>query len=251
MVFGERTLSYAQLNATADDIASCLISKGIQPGQVAGLWLPRGIELLTAQAGISKAGAAWLPFDADTPTARINVCLDDAQSPGLLTCRAFLPLLRDCTHTVWVLEDLLEALPDKALRRDPRFTPDCPAYVIYTSGSTGKPKGIAVNHRSIAHFLRSENEVLGVREDDRVYQGFSVAFDMSFEEIWISYLVGATLWLAPRDIVGNPDALAAALKLNKISVLHAAPHAARTLPGGCSGVAADQSGRRDVSAVTG
>ena len=63
-----------------------------------------------------------------------------------------------------------------------------PAYVIYTSGSTGQPKGIVVNHRSICHFLRSENEVLGIREDDVVYQGFSVAFDMSFEEIWISYL---------------------------------------------------------------
>jgi non-ribosomal peptide synthetase component F len=93
--------------------------------------------------------------------------------------------------------------------------------MIYTTDR--KPKGIAVNHRSICHFLRSENEVLGVRADDRVYQGFSVAFDMSFEEIWISYLVGATLWLAPHDIVGDPDALTAALDANKISVLHAVP----------------------------
>ncbi len=103
------------------------------------------------------------------------------------------------------------------------FTPDSPAYVIYTSGSTGKPKGIAISQRSIAHFLRSENAVLGVREDDRVYQGFSVAFDMSFEEIWISYLVGATLWLAPREIVGDPDALPRVLEENRITVLHAVP----------------------------
>ncbi len=223
LIFGEQTLSYAGLNEIADKLASCLISLGIQAGQVIGLWLPRGIDLLVAQAGITKSGAAWLPFDADTPPARIEICLEDARSPGLLTCRAFLPLLQDCTHTVWVLEDLLEALPDKALRRDARFTPDCPAYVIYTSGSTGKPKGIAVNHRSITHFLRSENEVLGVRTDDKVYQGFSVAFDMSFEEIWISYLVGATLWLAPREITGDPDALSDSLKHNKINVLHAVP----------------------------
>ena len=49
-----------------------------------------------------------------------------------------------------------------------------------------------IPQRGICHFIRSENELLGIREDDKVFQGFSVAFDMSFEEIWISYLAGAT-----------------------------------------------------------
>ncbi|MDD4929679.1 MAG: amino acid adenylation domain-containing protein [Gallionella sp.] len=223
LIFGELTLSYAELNAASEKIAGGLIDSGVQPGQVAGLWLPRGLNLLIAQAGISKAGAAWLPFDADTPTNRIEVCLDDAKSPGLLTCRAFLPMLEGYTRPVWILEDLLESHGTEFTRRSDAFTPDHPAYVIYTSGSTGKPKGILVNHRSITHFLRSENEVLGIHADDRVYQGFSVAFDMSFEEIWISYLVGATLWLAPRDIVGDPDVLPEMLEKNRISVLHAVP----------------------------
>jgi len=98
-----------------------------------------------------------------------------------------------------------------------------PLFILYTSGSTGKPKGIAVTQASICHFLRSENARLQVREDDRVYQGFSVAFDMSFEEIWISYLVGATLWLAPKEIAGDPEALPRALIDNDITVLHAVP----------------------------
>ncbi len=238
LIFGEQLMSYAELNTAADRVASCLIELGVKPGQVVGLWLPRGLKLLIAQAGITKAGAAWLPFDADTPTARIDVCLDDAQSPGLLTCRSLLPLPEDYTRTLWVLEDLLESMAADAplARRGNDFTPDCPAYVIYTSGSTGKPKGILVNHRSISHFLRSENEVLGVRADDRVYQGFSVAFDMSFEEIWISYLVGATLWLAPREITGDPDALPQALEENKISVLHAVPTLLSLFPRDVSGL---------------
>ena len=223
LIFGEQRLSYAQLNAAADKVASCLIGLGVQASQVAGLWLPRGPDLLVAQLAISKAGAAWLPFDAETPAARIEVCLADAKSPGLLTCRAYLPKLEGCAHPIWILEDLLESANTPPVRRNVDFTPDCTAYVIYTSGSTGIPKGIAVSHRSISHFLRSENEVLGVCSDDRVYQGFSVAFDMSFEEIWIAYLAGATLWLAPRDITGDPDALVTALIANQISVLHAVP----------------------------
>jgi len=71
--------------------------------------------------------------------------------------------------------------------------------------------------------LRSENAVLGIEESDKVYQGFSVAFDMSFEEIWISYLVGASLWVAPREITADPDALPLALEANHITVLHAVP----------------------------
>lgn len=223
LIFGTRQLSYAELTMTADKVASYLIQKGVHPGQVIGLWLPRGIELLIAQAGITKAGAAWLPFDADTPVARIEVCLDDAKSPGLLTCRSQLALLHDYTGHIWILEEFIETVAYPLLRRGDDFTSDCPAYVIYTSGSTGKPKGIAVSHQSISHFLRSENEVLGINENDRVYQGFSVAFDMSFEEIWIAYLAGATLWLAPREITGDPDALVQALENNKISVLHAVP----------------------------
>jgi non-ribosomal peptide synthetase-like protein len=225
LIFANQTLSYGEFDSAANRVASCLLSQGVCSGQMIGLWLPRGTDLLIAQLGITKAGAAWLPFDADTPVVRIDVCLEDAQSPGLLTCRSQLALLGELTRPVWLLEDLLEALVADAplLRRGADFTPDCPAYVIYTSGSTGKPKGISITQRSITHFLRSENEVLGVREDDRVYQGFSVAFDMSFEEIWIAYLVGATLWLAPRDIVGDPDALADALEDNQITVLHAVP----------------------------
>ncbi len=222
LISGTQTLSYAELDVAADRLASRLIAKGIGAGQIVGLWLPRGIDLLTAQLAICKAGAAWLPFDADTPAARINDCLSDAQSPGLLTCRSFLPQLEGHALLCWAIEDLLESdTPDA--RRGCDFGPDSPAYAIYTSGSTGKPKGILISQRSICHFLRSENEVLGVFGDDRVYQGFSVAFDMSFEEIWIAYLVGATLWLAPREITGDPDALIRALEENHISVLHAVP----------------------------
>ncbi|HEX5337694.1 MAG TPA: amino acid adenylation domain-containing protein, partial [Gallionella sp.] len=225
LICANHSLSYGELDGMADLVAHALLQQEVRSGQIIGLWLPRGLELLVAQLGIAKAGAAWLPFDADTPVGRIDVCLADANSPGLLTCRAQLPLLTDIQGTLWVLEDLLESLPSdtQLMRRGEDFTPDSPAYVIYTSGSTGKPKGIAVTQRSITHFLRSENEVLGVHQDDRVYQGFSVAFDMSFEEIWIAYLVGATLWLAPREIVGNPDVLPQQLEDHRITVLHAVP----------------------------
>lgn len=222
LIFDERIVTYQELNTSADHVASQLMHAGVRPGHILGLWLPRGIELLVMQAAIAKTGAAWLPFDADTPVERIAVCLEDAKAFGILSCQTFAQLLKNTAGTVWTAERLLDPSSLPLIRRG-QVTGSDPAYVIYTSGSTGKPKGIAINQGSICHFLRSENSILGIRQSDRVYQGFSVAFDMSFEEIWISYLVGATLWIAPREVAVDPDALPQALAQNQVTVLHAVP----------------------------
>jgi non-ribosomal peptide synthetase-like protein len=222
LIAGGRSVSYSELNDNANRIAHHLIRLGVRPGHLIGLWLPRGIDLLTVQLAIAKTGAGWLPFDADTPEERIITCLADAQAYGLVTSQEKVGQMKSPGCTVWQVEALRQNTDDPLLRRTVVST-ETPAYVIYTSGSTGKPKGVPISQGAICHFLRSENSVLGIRGDDIVYQGFSVAFDMSFEEIWISYLVGATLWLAPQEITADPEALPRALKDNGITVLHAVP----------------------------
>ncbi|NBV16212.1 Pls/PosA family non-ribosomal peptide synthetase [Janthinobacterium sp.] len=226
LIDGERRISYAELDAQASLAAARLVAAGVKPGDIVGLWLPRGAPLLLMQAAIAKAGAAWLPVDEDTPVERLQVCLDDANGAGVVSCAQFAPRLAEAGvgRPVWTAESLLApAAPGEHLPARGKVKPEDPAYVIYTSGSTGKPKGILISQRSICHFLRSENAVLEVTQADTVYQGFSVAFDMSFEEIWIAYLVGATLWLGPKEISGDPEALPRALAANHVTVLHAVP----------------------------
>jgi len=72
LVDGAQSLTYAELDDAASLAASRLIEAGVGPGQIVGLWLPRGVNLLVMQAAIAKTGAAWLPFDADTPLVRIR-----------------------------------------------------------------------------------------------------------------------------------------------------------------------------------
>jgi non-ribosomal peptide synthetase-like protein len=224
LIAGERRLSYRELDELASLAASRLIEAGIKAGDIVGLWMPRGIELLVMQAAIAKTGAAWLPVDEDTPVERLLVCMEDAGSPALVSSTRMGERLAGVDRPVHTAETLLAPAPaGYEIRRRGKVDGSAPAYVIYTSGSTGKPKGILIDQRSICHFLRSENEVLGVRAEDTVYQGFSVAFDMSFEEIWISYLVGATLWLGPKEAAGDPEALPRLLGENGVTVLHAVP----------------------------
>ena len=89
MITAEGRLTYAEIDARAENLARRLVQKGVHPGRIVGLWMPRGHELLIAQIAIAKTGAAWLPFDADAPSERVAICLSDAEAWGVLTSSAF------------------------------------------------------------------------------------------------------------------------------------------------------------------
>ncbi|HEX2725458.1 MAG TPA: amino acid adenylation domain-containing protein, partial [Beijerinckiaceae bacterium] len=223
LIFGTDRLTYADLDARTDAIARGLIRAGIGPGDVVGLWMCRGADLLVAQIAITKSGAAWLPFDADVPSERIAVCLDDAGAKGLLTSEALAAKL-ELRHPIFTPAALVDAADAQTVDARARgLTPDHPAYLIYTSGSTGTPKGIVITHRNICHFLRSANEVYGFRADDVVFQGASVAFDLSMEEIWVPYMVGATLFVASPAMIGDVEKLPELLEDAGITVLDTVP----------------------------
>jgi non-ribosomal peptide synthetase-like protein len=213
-------LSYAELDRRSNAVAGHLVAKGVRPGQFVGLWFERSVDLHVGLLGILKAGGAYLPFDADAPVERIAACLSDCAAPLLLTdargagLAGALPIV--------AIADAERGDP-AVLASAPRATPDDPAYAIYTSGSTGKPKGIVVTHRNICHYLRAGNAVLGFAETDVVLQQASVAFDLSLEEIFIPYLVGATLKVAPAHVVKEVDQLPAVLEAEGITVIDTVP----------------------------
>ncbi|WP_375410248.1 Pls/PosA family non-ribosomal peptide synthetase, partial [uncultured Methylobacterium sp.] len=217
--------SYADVARRARAIARALAHRGIGPGDVVGLWMARGPDLLIAQLGITFSGAAWLPFDAEAPADRVAVCLTDAGAKALLVSDDLAAQAPGAAPALTV-EALLAATPADAPDADPRaagLTPAHPAYLIYTSGSTGLPKGIVISHANICHFLRSGNAVYGVRADDVVFQGASVAFDLSMEEIWVPYLVGATLFVASPAMMGDVEALPGILAEAGVTVLDTVP----------------------------
>ncbi|MGQ3075806.1 MAG: AMP-binding protein, partial [Ferrovibrionaceae bacterium] len=211
IVFEGETISYAELDARADRVALALQARGIGRGQFVGLWMTRSADLHVGLLGILKSGAAYIPFDADAPADRIAECLEDCAAPAIVVdattaakAGARLPA------AMLALSELIAAGGD-GVPADPRAagaTPQDPAYAIYTSGSTGKPKGIVIEHRNICHYLRSANQVYGIRESDVCFQGASVAFDLSLEEIFVPYMVPAhfeEMAILPRLTSGKTD----------------------------------------------
>ncbi|QXX73463.1 Pls/PosA family non-ribosomal peptide synthetase [Methylovirgula sp. HY1] len=231
-------LTYAEVDRRAEALARGLVRQGIGPGHVVGLWLPRGCELLISQIAIAKTGAAWLPFDADAPIDRIATCLADAEATALLTGGPRAETARaKPACPVLTAADLVDATDQTPVdARALGATPDHPAYLIYTSGSTGTPKGIAISGRNICHFLRAANEIYKLTDGDTMFQGASVAFDLSMEEIWLPYLVGATLFVASPEVMGETDRLPEVLEANGVTVLDTVPTLLSVLPRDIAGL---------------
>lgn len=222
--------TYREVDAAANALAAGLIQKGVGLSDVVGLWFPRGVPVLIAQLAISRTGAAWLPFDADTPVERIRACLADAGAKALLTDADRAAQLSGSGLPVLVDRDI--ALKG-AVPPDPRtlgMLPDHPAYCIYTSGSTGMPKGIEITHRNICHFLLAARETYGLTGSDVMFQGASVAFDLSMEEIWLPYAVGAALFVADPSIMADLAALPQVLTRHGVTVMDTVPTLLSLLP---------------------
>ncbi len=228
-------LTYGAVDARSDRLAAALAARGIGPGDVVGLWMARGTDLLIAQIAIAKSGAAWLPFDAEAPADRVAVCLSDAEAKALLVSDALRPQAPEGVAPLTTAE-LLGAAAEGAAAPDldaAGLTPEHPAYLIYTSGSTGVPKGIVISHANICHFLRSGNAVYGMAPEDVVFQGASVAFDLSMEEIWVPYLVGACLYVASPAMMGDVEALPGLIARAGVTVLDTVPTLLAMIPATC------------------
>ena len=216
LIFHQQTFTYQQLDHWSDAVAALLQARGIGAGCAVGVWWPRGPELHAAILGIIKAGAAYVPLDREMPAERVEGVLAEVKA---VACFSEAPLqLETAVLTIPPVPGGTETF---RLRAGPQ--PGDTAYILYTSGSTGKPKGIPISHRQICHLVRAEQTILNIKATDKVYQGFSVSFDMWCEETWLGYFAGAALWVADATTAKAIDELGAILRRENITVLHAVP----------------------------
>jgi non-ribosomal peptide synthetase-like protein len=224
VICGSSRLTYQELDRRANQLAHLLIARGAEQGKPIGILLQRSLDTYVAILGVLKAGAAFVPLDPSFPVDRVAYIAQDAELKNLVTTSAFREQTSNLPCPVLELDQEGEALaaqPDK--RPNVRVDPSSLCYIIYTSGTTGKPKGVAVAHSNITNFLRVVTPIYGVTRDDRVYQGMSTAFDFSFEEIWPTWIAGATLVAGPTDSRRLGHGLTEFLNEHKITVLYCVP----------------------------
>ncbi len=190
-------IAYREFDARANQMARLFIQKGVKPGDRVAVLLDRGLEGYVALFALLKARAVYVPLDVNYPPERIRHLLADAKASLIAAHLRLADRFADCGVPQFILDKAryeLAALDDGPLRGDERASvADALCYILYTSGTTGQPKGVAVAHASICNYVRVASELYGFGPGERVYQGMSVAFDFSIEELWVSLVAGATI----------------------------------------------------------
>jgi natural product biosynthesis luciferase-like monooxygenase protein len=190
-VFQGESITYAELDRRANQVARHLRGVGVDPDTLVGICLERSIDLLVALLGVHKAGGAYVPLDPAFPNERLELMVEDARLQVLVTQRSLQGKISSGATPVVVLDaerETLDRLPDTRLA-DVGTQPDHLAYVIYTSGSTGKPKGVMVEHRNAVNFFAGMDERLDHSTADdprqRVWMAVtSLSFDISVLELF-------------------------------------------------------------------
>ncbi|RJX83248.1 amino acid adenylation domain-containing protein, partial [Pseudomonas sp. LS-2] len=228
LVFAETRLTYAELNARANQWAHRLIELGVGPDGLVGVSLDRSLEMVIALLAVLKAGGAYVPLDPDYPQDRLRYMIEDSGLKLLLTQGHLLPGLP--------IPDQVQALDlDQPLsgysEANPQanLSPENLAYAIYTSGSTGKPKGVMVRHGALTNFIVSMASAPGICADDRLLSLTTFSFDIFGLELYTPLTVGGRVVLADKDTQRDPERILQQVQAQGISVLQATPSTWRML----------------------
>ncbi|MBX9359665.1 non-ribosomal peptide synthetase [Streptomyces sp. WAC04114] len=200
----DESLTYGELSSRALGLAGHLRNRGVGPGDLVAVTLPKGPDQITAVLGVLAAGAAYLPLGIDQPAAR-----------------------RERIHTAarirLVLDDI--TVPD-GTQPLPAPLPGSPAdlaYVIYTSGSTGEPKGVEVTHAAAVNTVADLNDRFGIGSADRTLALSALDFDLSVYDVFGTLAAGGALVCVEEPARRDATVWADLVRTHGVSVVNCVP----------------------------
>jgi nonribosomal peptide synthetase DhbF len=225
--FDDRTLSYAELDAATNALASDIRERVPNPERPVGILMERSTDMVAAAIAVLKTGSSYVPVDPETPAARRRLILD-AAAPALVVCSP--------TLVAEIPDDLRLVYPDSpqsmdVSAQDTGIGPGTCAYTIFTSGTTGRPKGVRISHGNVLHLFAATRSLVGFGTDDVWSMCHSFAFDVSVWEMWGALLHGGCLVVVPSVVVRDPAALRALLRDEWVTILSQTPTAFNQLVG--------------------
>jgi non-ribosomal peptide synthetase-like protein len=237
LISAEGTVSYAELDASANRLARLLRHRGLGPGNFVAIYFERSTRPIVSILACLKAGVAYVPVDPSYPADRIRHIREESELVLALTEPALAHQAGELFGCP--ILDVDAAAAEIAWQSDARISrsesgvsPDDLCYVIYTSGSTGRPKGVMAVHGGAYRFTLAFNEVCATSPADRVYQGFSLGFDGSVEEIWMAFSNGSALVVPSRDTPRFGNDLGAHLEKNGVTYFSTVPTLLSTIADG-------------------
>jgi amino acid adenylation domain-containing protein len=223
-------VTYAELNARANQLAHHLRRRGAGPEVRIAICLERSVEMIVALFAVLKAGAAYVPLEPRYPAERTAFILQDSQARLLLTqdrLRDSLPA--SGVETIYV--DIETPVLNSETTADPPLltSAENAAHVIYTSGSTGQPKGVISAHRTSVNRFAWMWQTYPFAAGEVCCQKTSLSFVDSIWEIFGPLLQGVPLVIIPDDVLKDPHQFLEALSVNGVTRLVLVPSLLRVM----------------------
>ena len=222
LVFGDKSMTYEELDKKSNGLAMVLHKKGIGPDSPVGLYHDRSLNMVVGLLGILKAGGCYVPLDPDFPSYRLELMLESAQPTIIVTQDELVETLpAGKWESVYIEETSVAKYPPKV----EGLTSESLAYIIYTSGSTGKPKGVEITHRALVNFLISMKYEPGIKQEDRLLAVTTLSFDIAGLEIYLPLISGAQIILASRTEAKDGRRLTSLIEDSNPTIMQATPAA--------------------------
>ncbi|MGW5642051.1 MupA/Atu3671 family FMN-dependent luciferase-like monooxygenase [Saccharopolyspora sp. NPDC003752] len=196
-------LSYAALDARANQLAHHLRALGTGPGSPVGVGLRRGPDLVVALLAVLKAGGSFVALDPAEPAKRLALIASDADLHCLITGGAG-PSGLPARHLVRIDAHAAEIARRPTAPLESVVDGECPAYVTYTSGPHGRPLGIVVRHRDALGRFAGMRDRIGCAESDVVLALTSISFDSGVLDVLWPLTCGAKVVIAGDRLIENP-----------------------------------------------
>jgi amino acid adenylation domain-containing protein len=231
VVFGDETLTYAELDAGANRLANHLRRLGVGPESRVGVCLERGPEMIRAVLGVLKAGGAYVPLDPEYPEDRLAYMVADAGARVLVTHARVAARLPGTDAAVVRLDADREAVDaESAVAPETGVAEGNLAYVVYTSGTTGRPKGVQVEHRAWVNAYRAWEEAYRLRPGPTAHlQMASFSFDVFGGDLVRALCSGGKLVQVSMDTLLDPRALYALMRRHGVDTAEFVPAVLRSL----------------------
>ena len=207
---GAACVSFRELETACRRVGSSLAGR-IAMGDPVGVFLEKGVQMLTAFWGTVYAGGFYVPLNPELPAARLEQIQSVLNAQYILTdekhketALALFP-----SASVLTVEGLKETpiKPEELNSIRSRMIDSDPLYAIFTSGSTGVPKGVVISHRAVLDFIGTFTETFGIGETDIIGNQAPFDFDVSVKDIYSAVKTGATLSIIPKSLFSRPTEL--------------------------------------------
>jgi amino acid adenylation domain-containing protein len=236
--------TYAQLEASSNQLAHTLTAAGCERGDRVCLALPKSAQAIVSMLGTLKADCMYVPVDTSSPAPRVRKIVESADPRLILAGARAASLLRGLfsdgrlrksVSVGWMdadqaggehfepafsLDDVRRAPTG---RLDYRNSSADPAHILFTSGSTGTPKGVVIPHGSVIQFVEWATRYFGTAPTDRISGHPPLHFDLSTFDVFGTFAAGAELHLVPPEINLLPNALAEFIRTSELTQWFSVP----------------------------